>query len=429
MAFYFKRKFKHKPYSTSILIAFLLFTCSVDYAQTIANTGSQGHVVSYNWSRIIQIDIGRTKDARKYKAIEYILNDMAADKAGREIFERITKNNDGVLKIKDKEDVVGTYTNENDDGMFSSDYGVKVIRRDMTYDPIDNDLVINFTKSGVMLSFDEETHQFFKISLNSIIATELERASFERTAVEKNCRLLIAKMNEAESFLFYNYKDLMGETFSSDDVAHCRGKVISIYSLKNKANEKYTFTDVVTNALKEYRNYTEWVTKNAYRLETRETPLAQKYTDKFGEPHRSKEPVYVVRLGENRYRSLQFGNETGTDYILLGAGQHYVYKNLSVFYDDKNKQKLDIPTTLTRIKEEYTAQLKYDVEARNSPKMLAYVDRLKKNCNKDHVAATDYQAVMNSAWQQLMERNPYLAGANDVILTETLRVQEKKKKN
>lgn len=390
--------------------------------------GSAQQAPAYNWSKIIKIDIDRNKFPRKYKAIEFVLNHMAADDAGQKIFGRIAESNDGLVAIRDKEELVTTSASQGSESMFSSDYGVQVIRRDMTYDPIANDLVINFTKSGEIVSFDEDSHQFFKVSLNSIIATELERAGFERTKAERNCRRLIAKMNEQENYLFNNYKDLYGEKFSSDDVEHCRGRKVVIYSLKDRANETYTFTDVVTDALREYRDYAEAWKKNSYAIETRETPLARKYTDKLGEPHRSKEPVFTLRLGENRYRSLQFGGGTGTDFIILGAGQQNVYKNLSVFYDDKNKETLDNPTVLTRIKEEYVAQLKYDAKARNSRKMLEYTDRLKQNCNKDYKAANDYQGIMDREVDQVTKDNPYIEGANEVILAETIWMQGKKKR-
>jgi hypothetical protein len=236
--------------------------------------------------------------------------------------------------------------------MFSADYGIQVIKQDMRYNPIDNELVLNFGKSGEMLSFDEQKHQFFKISLNSTIATELEIAGNEQSATVKKCRHLIHKMSPDEKFLFENYKDLMGEKFSSDDIEHCRTKKITIHNFTSGKDEPYTFTDVVTDALLEYKDFAVAYKNNDYSLHAHEMILALKYTDKLGEPHRSKEPVFTVRLGENRSRALQFGPVTGTDYVAVADGQQNVYKNLSVFYDTEGGQKVDNATALTRIKEE-----------------------------------------------------------------------------
>lgn len=382
----------------------------------------------YNWAKVVRVDIDWKKYPGKYKAIRDILDHMAKDAAGMAIFENIAKNNPGVLKIKDKDDVVSANTVEGVDAVFAAGLGVRLIKQDMKYDPIDNDLVINFTKGGELLSFDEGTHHFFKVSLNNIVATELERAGWQRTTAETNCRALIAKMNPKENYLFNNYKDLMGEKFSTGDIEHCRKKQVTIHNIKTNTKDTYTFTDVVTDALKEYRMYAEDRKRNAYVIDTREMPLSRKYTDKLGEPHRSKEPVFNVRLGENRSRDLQFGPATGTDYIALSAGQQNEYKNLDVYYDDAQQGKVDNPTVLVRIKEEYLAQLKYDAKALNSQKLLEYVDRLKKYFDKDYKPVTDYQAIADKAVEQVMKRNPYLEGANEVIMAETIYSQTKKKK-
>ena len=406
-----------------LFFAALLFTCTCAKAQTPIAPQKLN-----DWAKVVRVDIDWKKYPGKYKAIRDILDHLAKDAAGVEILENLAKNNPGVLKIKDKDDVVSANTVEGVDAVFAADLGVRLIKQDMKYDPIDNDLVINFTKGGELLSFDEETHHFFKVSLNNIVATELERAGWQRTAAETNCRALIAKMTAKENYLFNNYKDLMGEKFSTNDIEHCRKKQVTIHNIKTNTKETYTFTDVVTDALKEYRMYAEDRKKNAYLIDTREMPLSRKYTDKLGEPHRSKEPVFNVRLGENRSRDLQFGPATGTDYIALTAGQQNEYKNLDVYYDDAQQGKVDNPTVLVRIKEEYLAQLKYDTKALNSRKMLEYVDRLKKYFDKDYKPVTDYQAVMNKAVEQAMKRNPYLEGANEVIMAETIYTQSKKKK-
>jgi len=416
-----------------LLLSFVLFlTFSAGNAQPIINILSQKHFSPkyelcllrisyaagqrYDWTKIIQVDIDQKKYPGKYKAIEDILNGIAADTAGRQIFENIAKNNPGKIVIKDKDDVMTTNATEGDD-MFSADYGVNVIKQDMTYDPIDNDLVINFSKSGEMLSFDEQSHQFFKISLNSVVATELESAGQGQSAHVRNCRLLISKMTDAEKFLFNNYKDLMGEKFSADEIEHCRNKTITIYNFKKKANITYTFTNAVTDALKEYRGFADDYKINAYSRYA-QAVLAQKYTDKIGEPHRSKEPVFTLRLGQNRSRSLQFGPVTGTDYISLGSGAQNEYKNLSVYYDDEHKETVDNVTVLNRIREEYIAQLKYNTEALNSEKMLAYADKLKKYFNSDYKANTDYKSVAEKEVAKVMHRNPYLEGASEVIVAE-----------
>jgi hypothetical protein len=316
--------------------------------------------------------------------------------------------------------------------MFSADYGIQIIKQDMKYNPIDNELILNFDKSGEMLSFDEQKHQFFKVSLNSTIASQLEIAGSEHSEAAKNCRSLLAAMTPEEKFLFENYKDLMGEKFGNDDIEYCRGKKITIHNFKNSKDETYTFTDNVVNALIAYRNFAEEYKRNSYNMNSTELHLAQKYTDKLGEPHRSKEPVFNVRLGENRSRALQFGPITGTDYVAVGSGEQHVYKNLSVYYDTENRQQIDNATALTRIKEEYIAQLKYNTAALNSPKMLEYVDRLKKHFNKDYVPNTDYKGIMEREVAKALENNPYLDGANkvieaEVIWTETEKMNKKKK--
>lgn len=402
----------------NLLFVILLLSCYCGIAQQ----------KRYDWGGIIRIEIDRNKYPGKYKAIKDILDHMATDESGVQIFDRIARNKQGLLRIKDKEDVVSASTVGGVEHMYAADLGVKLIKRDMKYDPIDHDLVINFTKGGEMLSFDEQTHHFFKVSLNNIVATELERAGWERSAAETNCRALIAKMNPKENYLFNNYKDLMGEKFTTGDIEHCRKKQVTIHNVKTNTKDTYTFTDIVTDALKEYRIYAEDQKNNAYALDTREMPLSQKYVEKLGEPRRSKEPVFNVRLGENRSRDLQFGPGTGTDYIALSAGQQNEYKNLTVYYDDEHREQVDNPTVLARIKEEYMAQLKYDTKALNSRKMLEYVDRLKTYFDKDYKPVTDYQAVMDKAVEQVMKRNPYLEGANEVILAESMYVESKKKK-
>ena len=383
----------------------------------------------YDWGKIIQIDIDRDKYPGKFKAIMDILNHMAADEAGRQIFDNIAANKQGLLKIKDKEDVVNGNTLAGVDNMFAADMGAKLIKRDMRYDPIDNDLVINFTKGGEMLSFDEGTHHFFKVSLNNIVATELERAAWLRTPTELNCRALIAKMNQKEYILFNNYKDLMGEKFTTADIEHCRKKQVTIHNLASKTKDTYTFTDLVTDALKAYRLYAEECKANAYIRESHEMPLSQKYLDKVGEPRRSKEPVFNVRLGENRKNDLQFGPGTGTDYISLSGDQKNVYKELKVFYDDEKHGELDNPTVLARIKEEYAAQLKYDTRALNSQKLLEYVNKLKSYFDPNYKPITDFEAVAERAVEVVMKRNPYLEGANEVIMNESIYNATKKQKN
>lgn len=412
---------KNKPFILLVAMSFILYLSN---AQPIASNTSKTHSAAhktYDWTNIIQIDIDKVNYPGKYKVVEDIINHLAADAAGQQIFENIARNNDGKILIKDKEDVLKANAIEGVNGMFSADYGLQVIKQDMKYNPIDNELVLNFGKSGEMLSFDEQKHTFFKVSLNSTIATELESAGAERTTAEKNCRLLRAKMAPDEKFLFNNYKDLMGEKFSDDDIAHCRGKKITIHNFKSGTNDPYTFTDNVTDALIAYRNYVAEYKENAYSRNVQEMPLARKYTDKLGEPHRSREAVFNVRLGENRSsRPLQFGPVTGTDYIAVGNGQQNVYKNLSVFYDTEDGQTVNNPTALTSIKEEYVAQLKYNTEALNSPKMLEYVDRLKKYFNKDYKANTDYEAIKDAEVAKVMHNNPYLEGANKVIEAEVM---------
>ncbi|MCD6012711.1 MAG: hypothetical protein K0Q79_2573 [Flavipsychrobacter sp.] len=418
-----------------VLAGLLLFTC-YSSAQTailqkplcllIFNTPQQK---GYDWSKIIKIDIDRDKYPGKFKAIADILHHLSVDAAGREIFENIARNNQGILSIRDKEDVVSANTVAGVDAMFAADYGVKLIKQDMKYDPIDNDLVINFTKSGEMLSFDEGTHHFFKVSLNNIVATELERAGQERTVAEKNCRALIAKMNQKENYLFNNYKDLFGEKFTIAEIELCRKKQVTIHNIKTNTKDTYTYTDVVADALKEYRRYAEERKKNAYELDAREMPLSRKYTDKLGEPHRSREPVFNVRLGENRSRDLQFGPATGTDYIALSGAQQNEYKNLTVYYDNEKQEHVDNATVLTRIKEEYAAQLKFDTRALNSKKLLEYVDRIKTYFDKNYKPTKDYEALAEREVEQVMKRNPYLEGANDVIMAETMYQQTKKSKN
>ncbi len=380
----------------------------------------------YDWPKIIQIDIDKTKYPGKYKVAEDILNNMAADPAGYQIFENIAGISTVHIHIKDKEDLLKANDADGAGSMFSADYGIQVIQQDMKYDPIDNELVLNFGKSGEMLGFDEQKHQFFKLSLNSTIATELEYAGIPSSASVKNCRQLLSKMNPDEHFLFDNYKDLMGEKFTNDDIEHCRNKKITIHNIRTNANEPYTFTDNVTDALKEYRKFAEDYKKNAYALYTRDMPLAQKYLDHLGEPHRSPEPVFTVRLGENRSRPLQFGPVTGTDYVAVGNGGQNVYKNLSVYYDTEDGQSVDNATALTRIKEEYMAQVKYNTIALNSPKMLEYVDRLKKFFNPGYRADTNYKAIQEDEVARIMTNNPYLEGANKVILAELIWQQTEK---
>jgi len=414
-----------------ILLAILSFTFFISNAQTHTSNVAKKHNIErkrYDWASVINIAIDRNKYPGKYKAIEDILNNMAGDSTGSEIFENIAKNNEGKVLIKDKEDVLQANTMEGVNGMFSADFGIQVIKQDEVYDPIDNDLVINFGKSGEMLSFDEQKHQFFKISLNSTIATQLVCAGSEQSPAEKNCRRLIAAMNPDEKFLFDNYKDLMGEKFSNDDIEHCRSRKIAIHSFKTNTDDTYTFTDKVTDALKAYRDFAEAWKQNAYAMNARAMLVARKYTDKLGEPHISDEPVFTIRLGENRSRSLQFGPITGTDYIALDSGEHNVYKNLSVFYDNDDKQNVDNATALTRIKEEYMAQLKYNTQALNSPKMLEYVDRLKKYFNKDYEANTGYKAIMEEAVANVLNNNPYLEGANRVIEAEIIWAETKEMK-
>lgn len=417
--------FKHLPRGGNnkiiLVLVTLLITCFSVEAQT--PTVQKLH----DWTKIIKIDIDKNKYPGKFKAIQDILNHMAGTAPGAEIYANIARNNQGILKIKDKDDLVTANTVEGVDAQFAADLGVKLIKRDMKYDPIDNDLVINFTKSGEMLSFDEETHHFFKVSLNNIVATELERAGWERTDAEKNCRALIGKMNQMENYLFNNYKDLFGEKFTTTEIELCRKKQVTIHNLKTNTKDTYTFTDVVTDALKEYRRYAEDRKKNAYALDTREMPLSRKYTDKLGEPHRSREPVFNVRLGENRSRDLQFGPSTGTDYIALTAGQQNEYKNLTVYYDNEKQEAVDNATVLTRIKEEYIAQLKYDARALNSKKLYEYIDRIKTYFDKNHKPTTDYDASAEREVELVMKRNPYLEGANDVIMAETMYQQTKKK--
>ena len=226
----------------------------------------------YDWPKIIQIDIDKTKYPGKYKVAEDILNNMAADPAGYQIFENIAGISTVHIHIKDKEDLLKANDADGAGSMFSADYGIQVIQQDMKYDPIDNELVLNFGKSGEMLGFDEQKHQFFKLSLNSTIATELEYAGIPSSASVKNCRQLLSKMNPDEHFLFDNYKDLMGEKFTNDDIEHCRNKKITIHNIRTNANEPYTFTDNVTDALKEYRKFAEDYKKNAYALYTRDMP-------------------------------------------------------------------------------------------------------------------------------------------------------------
>jgi|GEM_PF-3939033 len=379
-----------------------------------------GSAAAYDWSKVIRIDIDRSKYPGKYKVVTDILNGMAADPAGRRIFENIVQNNQVPVSIRDKDAMLDASKVEGVQGTFSADYGIQIIKQDMKYNPIDNELIINFDKSGEMLSFDEQKHQFFKISLNSTIAAELEAAGEVQPAPVINCRELLAKMASDEKDLFNNYKDLMGEKFSNDDIERCRHKKITIHNFGSGIDITYTFTDVVTDALIAYRDFAAGNKRNSYTLDCRSRLLAQQYTDKLGEPHRSGEPVFTVRLGENRSRPLQFGPVTGTDYIALGSGQQNVYKNFSVFYDNENRQKVDNPTALTRIKEEYMAQLRYNTEALNSPKMLEYVDRLKKYFNSDHKATKDYKAVMEAEVAKMMNENPYLEGANRVIEAEII---------
>ena len=132
-----------------------------------------------------------------------------------------------------------------------------------------------------------------------------------------------------------------------------------------------------------------------------------------------------MRLGENRSRPLQFGPVTGTDYVAVGNGGQNVYKNLSVFYDTDEGQSVDNPTALTRIKEEFMAQLKYNTEALNSPKMLEYVDRLKKYFNEGYKPNTNYKAIQEEEVTKALHDNPYLEGANKVIMAEAIYLQSK----
>jgi hypothetical protein len=375
---------------------------------------------AYDWSKVARIDIDITKYPVKYKVVTDILNSMAADGAGRQILDNIAQSGHGPVSIRDKDALLDATKVEGVSGTFSADYGLQVIKHDMQYNPIDNEVIINFDKSGEMLGFDEHKHLFFKISLNNTIASALEAAGEAQLESVTTCRSLLAKMDADEHFLFNNYKDLMGEKFSSDDIERCRHKKITIHNFGLGKDLPYTFTDVVTDALIAYRDYAADVKANAYELDSRIMPLAQRYTDKLGEPRRSREPVFTVRLGENRSRALQFGPVTGTDYIALGSGQQNVYKEFSVFYDTENRQKVDNPTALTRIKEEYIAQLRHNTEALNSPKMLEYVDRLKKFFNKDHRPASDYKAVLDAELRKVMRNNPYIEGADKVIEAEVL---------
>jgi hypothetical protein len=424
-----------------ILFLALSITISISNAQVAPNKKIDNHVFlyqqlcllstsgtalkPYDWSKIINVDIDKVRYPGKFKVVEDIIHNMASDGAGRQILENLKKNNPGKLSIKDKDDAKANNM-ESAGTMFSADYGIQVIRQDMKYNPIDNELVINFGKSGEMLSFDEQKHQFFKISLNSTIATELESAGAEQLSAVKNCRDALSKLNSEERFLFDNYKDLMGEKFSADDIEHCRKKKITMHNLNTNKDDLYTFSDNVVDALKEYREFAEAFKMNAYSMSAREMPLSQKYTDKLGELHRSHEPVFTMRLGQNRSRSLQFGPITGTDYIALGTGEQNVYKNFSVFYDTDERQKVDNATALTRIKEEFMAQLKYNIEALNSPKMLEYVDRLKKSFNKDYQPNTNYTSVMEIEVAKAMNNNPYLEGANKVIESEIIWVETNK---
>jgi hypothetical protein len=64
----------------------------------------------------------------------------------------------------------------------------------------------------------------------------------------------------------------------------------------------------------------------------------------------------------------------------------------------------------------------------NSRKMLEYADRLKKIFNPGYKANTDYQAVMDAEVEKVVNNNPYLDGANEVIMAERIYAEAKKAK-
>ena len=375
---------------------------------------------SYDWTKVVRIDIDRQKYPFKYKVVAEVLQSMAEDASGRQILEHIRLYNSIPVSIKDKEAVLVDNKSDSVQGTFSADYGLQVIRPDMRYNAMDNELVLDFEKSGQMLCFDEEKHLFFKLSLNSVIAAELERAGETQPEAVLRCRALLAHMAPDEQFLFQNYKDLMGEKFTEKEIERCRQKKITIHDFHSGKDIPYTFTDSVTDALLAFHEYAASLKENAYAIDSRIMPLARQYTDLLGEPHHSAEPVFTVRLGQNRARPLQFGPVTGTDYLVLHTGQHNVYQNFSVFYDTNEGEKLDNPTALKRIREEYVTQLRHNTELLHSAQLLEYVDRLKKYFNKDYQPARDYETVKKKAVEKVMAHNPYLEGADKVIEAEMI---------
>jgi hypothetical protein len=52
--------------------------------------------------------------------------------------------------------------------------------------------------------------------------------------------------------------------------------------------------------------------------------------------------------------------------------------------------------------------------------MLEYVDRLKKYFNNNYKANTDYAAIVEAEVSKAMDNNPYLEGANKVIIAEAM---------